>query len=208
MDLCIFVDINIFIEKMNHISVTSLQDFKEQLKSNPDLFLLIYKMGSEHSDCALTNLDAMKPENASTVFSVNVAEVRDVHPEYNITSAPTLIEFKRGVPARYLKGCHQEGALEAFFNPLSITGNAEGEKKQKQVIVYSTPTCSWCRTLKDYLKNNQIQFRDIDVSKDEKAATEMVKRSGQQGVPQSLIDGQVVVGFDRNRINSLLGINA
>ncbi|RCW36578.1 glutaredoxin domain-containing protein [Marinilabilia salmonicolor] len=208
MDLCIFVDINIFIEKMNHISVTSLQDFKEQLKSNPDLFLLIYKKGSEQSDCALTNLDAMKPENASPVFSVNVAEVRDVHPEYNITSAPTLIEFKRGVPARYLKGCHQEGALEAFFNPLSITGNAEGEKKQKQVIVYSTPTCSWCRTLKDYLKNNQIQFRDIDVSKDEKAATEMVKRSGQQGVPQSLIDGQVVVGFDRNRINSLLGINA
>jgi glutaredoxin-like YruB-family protein len=96
--------------------------------------------------------------------------------------------------------------LESFFKPSSVTTGTEDGKKQKQVIIYTTPTCSWCRTLKDYLKNNRINFREIDVTKDEKAATEMVKRSGQQGVPQSLIDGQVVVGFDRNRINTLLGI--
>ncbi|PWD99276.1 glutaredoxin family protein [Marinilabilia rubra] len=75
-------------------------------------------------------------------------------------------------------------------------------------MVYTTPTCSWCRTLKDYLTNNRIKFREIDVSKDEKAAADMVKRSGQQGVPQSLINGQAVVGFDRNKINSLLEIKA
>lgn len=193
---------------MKHISVTSLQDFKEKLKSHSHLFLLIYKKGSDQSDCALTNLETMSSDDTHTLFSVNVAEVRDVHPEYNINSAPTLIEFKKGTPSRYLKGCHQAGALKSFFHPNTLNSNSEKGRKQKQVIVYSTPTCSWCRTLKDYLKNNQIQFRDIDVSKDEKAAAEMVKRSGQQGVPQSLIDGQLVIGFDRNRINSLLGINA
>lgn len=137
---------------MKHTSITSLQDFKERLKSHPNLFLLVYKKGSEQSNCALSNLDAMKSDNATPVFSVNVAEVKDVHPEYNINSAPTLIEFKKETPARYLKGCHREGALEAFFNPHAIISNAKDNQRQKQVIVYSTPTCSWCRTLKDYLK--------------------------------------------------------
>lgn len=192
---------------MKHIAINSLSDFKEKLSAQPDLFLLIYKRGSEQSNCVLSNLEATNPPNSPVVFSANAAEVRDVHPEYDITSAPTLIEFRKGLPLRYLKGCHQHGVLEAFFNPTEASTNAGDHQKQKQVIVYTTPTCSWCKTLKDYLKSNQIRFKEIDVTKDNKAAEDMVRRSGQQGVPQSLINGQMVVGFDRNKINSLLGIN-
>ncbi|NOR87359.1 MAG: NrdH-redoxin [Bacteroidales bacterium] len=79
-------------------------------------------------------------------------------------------------------------------------------KAQKRVTVYSTPSCSWCTTLKKHLDHHGIKYRDIDISKDSKVAEEMTKRSGQQGVPQTDISGQMIVGFDKNKINSLLGI--
>jgi len=74
------------------------------------------------------------------------------------------------------------------------------------VKVYSTPTCPYCVTLKEYLKEHNIEFEDIDVSQDEKALNEMVKNSGQMGVPVVEINGEVVVGFNRDLINQLLGI--
>ena len=74
------------------------------------------------------------------------------------------------------------------------------------VTVYSTPTCSWCQLAKDHLRNHDISFDDIDVSMDMTRAREMVEKSGQYGVPVIDIDGEVIVGFDRGRIDSLLNI--
>ncbi len=74
------------------------------------------------------------------------------------------------------------------------------------VTVYSTPTCSWCHAVKDHLRSNQVTFSEVDVSVDAAKAREMVAKSGQYGVPVLDIDGQVVVGFDREKINALLGI--
>jgi len=74
------------------------------------------------------------------------------------------------------------------------------------VTVYSTPTCSWCHAVKDHLRSHQVSFADVDVSTDVARAREMVAKSGQYGVPVLDIDGQIVVGFDRERINGLLGI--
>jgi len=75
-----------------------------------------------------------------------------------------------------------------------------------KVIVYSTPTCPWCVRLKEWLKQNKVSFEDIDVSKDEKAAMEMVEKSGQMGVPVTEINGEIVVGFDVNALKKLLKI--
>ncbi|NLK22280.1 MAG: NrdH-redoxin [Epulopiscium sp.] len=74
------------------------------------------------------------------------------------------------------------------------------------IIVYSTPTCPFCHMVKNYLKKNNFEYKDIDVAKDQIAAEEMVKKSGQMGVPVIDIDGSIVVGFDREKINSLLGL--
>jgi len=74
------------------------------------------------------------------------------------------------------------------------------------VTVYSTPTCSWCQLAKDHLRNHGISFDDIDVSVDMTRAREMVEKSGQYGVPVIDIDGEIIVGFDRGRIDSLLQI--
>ncbi len=75
-----------------------------------------------------------------------------------------------------------------------------------QVVVFTTPTCSWCRTLKRYLVEKKVPFREIDVSRDQAAARDMVRRTGQMGVPVTLIDNRPVVGFDRPQIDRLLGL--
>lgn len=82
----------------------------------------------------------------------------------------------------------------------------EKKRRQPRVIVFSTPTCTYCTAAKRYFKEHQIKFRDVDVSKDPVAARDMVRRSGQQGVPQIDIGGRIIVGFDRPKINQLLGI--
>jgi len=75
------------------------------------------------------------------------------------------------------------------------------------VMVYSTPTCSWCQIAKQHLTDSGISFEDIDVSADMARAQEMVSKSGQMGVPVIDIDGEIIVGFDRARIDSLLEIH-
>ena len=76
----------------------------------------------------------------------------------------------------------------------------------KKVTVYSTPTCVYCKTLKSYLKSKAKDFEDIDVSKDEKQLQKMIKDSGQMGVPVVDIDGEVIIGFDKAKIDKLLNI--
>jgi glutaredoxin 3 len=75
------------------------------------------------------------------------------------------------------------------------------------VMVYSTPSCSWCQLAKEHLTTSGISFEDIDVSTDMTRAQEMVSKSGQMGVPVIDIDGEIIVGFDRARIDSLLEIH-
>ncbi|HLC65466.1 MAG TPA: glutaredoxin family protein [Candidatus Nanoarchaeia archaeon] len=75
-----------------------------------------------------------------------------------------------------------------------------------KVIVYSTPTCPWCHRAKEFLKEHNIKFEEVDVSKDEKAMQGMIKKSGQMGVPVIEINGKIVVGYDKDEISRLLKI--
>ncbi|MDW8325399.1 MAG: glutaredoxin domain-containing protein [Anaerolineales bacterium] len=79
-------------------------------------------------------------------------------------------------------------------------------KPQPRVIIFSTPTCAFCNQAKAYFRQRGIRFQDVDVSRDPAAARDMVRRSGQQGVPVIDIGGKIVVGFDRPKINQLLGL--
>ena len=73
------------------------------------------------------------------------------------------------------------------------------------VKVYSTPTCPYCKMTKEYLTSKGISYQDIDVSSDREAVQEMVRISGQMGVPVIVINGEPIVGFDKARIDSLTG---
>jgi glutaredoxin 3 len=73
-----------------------------------------------------------------------------------------------------------------------------------EVTVYTTPTCPYCRQVKEYLSRRLVPFREVNVAADRAAAMEMVRVSGQQGVPVTVIDGKAVVGFDRPGLDQLL----
>jgi glutaredoxin-like YruB-family protein len=79
-------------------------------------------------------------------------------------------------------------------------------KVQPKVIVFSTPTCSFCNAAKKYFREKGVKYTDIDVSRDQAAARDMVRRSGQMGVPVIDIGGRIVVGFNRPQIDQILGI--
>ncbi|ASW43522.1 glutaredoxin family protein [Clostridium isatidis] len=74
------------------------------------------------------------------------------------------------------------------------------------IKVYTTSTCPWCVKAKNYLKSNGISFEEVNVGLDQDAAREMVQKSGQMGVPVLDINGNIVVGFDKKRIDGILGL--
>lgn len=78
--------------------------------------------------------------------------------------------------------------------------------KNAKVKVFSTPTCPYCYMAKAYLKEKNVDFEDIDVSMNQKQAVEMVKKSGQMGVPQLWINDEVVIGFNKPVIDQLLAL--
>ncbi len=75
-----------------------------------------------------------------------------------------------------------------------------------RVLVFTTPTCPWCTRAKGYLRTRGVPFREIDVTRDAAAARDLVRRTGQMGVPVIEIDGRPIVGFDQRRIDALLGL--
>ena len=76
----------------------------------------------------------------------------------------------------------------------------------KKVTMYSTPWCVYCKMAKKYFNENKIEFTEHDVAADEKARDEMVKKTGQMGVPVIDIDGEFTIGFDQMRLKQLLGL--
>jgi glutaredoxin-like YruB-family protein len=75
------------------------------------------------------------------------------------------------------------------------------------VIIYTTPTCTWCKTAKKFFEEHKIAYKEIDVAADFTKAEEMVRRSGQTGVPVIEIDGEIVVGFDKPKLQELLNLD-
>jgi len=189
--------------------ILSYDQLISEISDKDRAYLLLYKKGSEQSDCSLKNLNEIDPvEGDLTIFTADVNKVRDIHSKYNITTVPTLLEFEKGKFVNVMKGCHEPGFYKSYFeNAVYSAKVAENTgKPQKRVTVYTTPTCSWCTTIKTHLKKNGIRYTEVDVSRDRNAAREMQRKSGQMGVPQTDINGEMIVGFDKSRINNLLGI--
>ena len=73
------------------------------------------------------------------------------------------------------------------------------------VKIYTTKTCPWCKKTKEFLKQNKIKYVEKDVSADQKSAQEMMKKSGQMGVPVLDINGKIIIGFDPEAIKKAVG---
>lgn len=188
--------------------ILSLTELRNVLKEQQDAYLLLYKEGAQQSDCAHQQyLRAAVSFNDRALLKADVTMVRDIHPEYGVQAVPVLLEFEGGRLKNIVKGCQQYDFYSRLFtHRFFITTAEKRQQAVNRVVVYSTPTCSWCTTLKRYLDEHRIAYSDVDVSSDQGKAEEMVKKSGQQGVPQTDINGSIVVGFDKTRINQLLNI--
>ena len=76
----------------------------------------------------------------------------------------------------------------------------------RKVIVYSTPTCIYCRLTKEWLGKNNIPFVDYDLSADAEKRDEIIEKTGQMGVPIIEIDNEFIIGFDKKKLSELLEI--
>ena len=79
-------------------------------------------------------------------------------------------------------------------------------KKDIKITLYKTQTCVYCHMAEDFLNSNKIKFKSIDLTSDAKAAQEMIKKSGQMGVPVIDIDGKIIIGFDKNALKKALDL--
>lgn len=76
--------------------------------------------------------------------------------------------------------------------------------KEKNIVIYTTPSCGFCKMAKSYFKENGVAYTEHDVVTDLSAREEMLKLSGQSGVPVITVDGEMVIGFDQGRLATLL----
>jgi glutaredoxin-like YruB-family protein len=163
---------------------------------------------SEISRKALPAFEAFAREQGERpVYVVDVGIVKSLHKRFGVSSVPTVLRMKGQSVLTKISGAETaEGyalALSSSTTPIKVPGASE---KQHRVRVYVTDTCPWCTRVKSYLRQHHVSFSEVNVQHDESAAREMVRRSGQQGVPQVDIDGRMIVGFDKARIDSLLGL--
>ncbi|HEX7651393.1 MAG TPA: glutaredoxin domain-containing protein [Candidatus Paceibacterota bacterium] len=78
----------------------------------------------------------------------------------------------------------------------------------KTVTIYSTPTCHFCQLSKDFFKENGVAYTEYNVASDLDKRQEMIQKSGQMGVPVIFVGDELVVGFDKDKLSSLLGVGA
>ena len=74
------------------------------------------------------------------------------------------------------------------------------------VKIYTTDTCKYCQLAKDYFKSNSIEYKEYNVAEDMEARSEMVKVSGQMRVPVISIDENIIIGFNKDEIDKVLGL--
>lgn len=73
-----------------------------------------------------------------------------------------------------------------------------------RVTIYGTSHCPWCHKAREFLIAHKVKFTDVNVEENEKSKKDMIKKSGQMGVPVIDIDGKIIVGFDETAIKKYL----
>jgi glutaredoxin-like YruB-family protein len=163
-------------------------------------------MASRATRPAFERFCADHPDQPAALVDVGVT--RDLHARYGVTAVPTVLLVKGDEVLRTIVGVQSPE-----FYARSLLGeagpakrDASGKPAPRRVTVYVTDTCPWCTRVKSYLRQNDVSYDEINVQRDPAAARKMVAKSGQQGVPQIEIDGSMIVGFDKGRIDSMLGL--
>jgi len=188
-------------------------DHLEQVKKKHRDFLMIAFWGqfSESAKRALGEWEEFAAEHEEIpLYVVDVERVKGAHKEFQVRSVPTVISLKEGELLNKVEGVESArfyGVRFAGAAPRRAGGGGTG-RVPRRVVVYSGPSCPACSQLKSYLRRHGVSYREVDISRDQSAAQRIARRSGQMAVPQTDIDGRLVVGFDKTKLDPLLGIQA
>ena len=188
----------------------SVEDFNSVNAKLDEKFLLLFvKRETDKSHQVYEIFKEFSKSNEEVdLYFVDVEKTKDIHSVVNVTSVPTVVLIEKGKVLKKVEGVNSINTYEALLFSSGIVSSGENGESVKNVILYTTPTCPHCTTIKSYLRKNRVYFREVDVAADQKAAQDLMNRSGQAGVPQTEINGQIVVGADIVKLNQLLGINA
>ncbi len=189
---------------MHFVKVKDLEELKSHLKGSEKNFILFVKEGSDGSQCALDHLGQVEDDNK--ILVVDVAFAKGIHPHFGVDSVPTFLIWEDDKIRNRVKGCQSPVFYKKLISGEGTSVKGANGKPQKRVVVYSTPTCPYCNKLKQYLNKHGIRYTDVNVASNPQAAEEMVRKSGQRGVPQTDINGQIIIGFDVPKISRLLEI--
>lgn len=180
------------------------QNFKEEVLNFKGVVLVdFYADWCNPCKFLSPTLEALEGEmnDPEIKFSkINVDQNQQLAGQYGVMSIPTVILFKDGKMVE-----QKVGALpkDEYKKSLEAAKLYDSSNQANEVTVFTTPTCPYCRVAKEYLKGKNITFKEVDVSNDMIQAMKMVERSGQMGVPQIWVNNQVVVGFDKPRLDAL-----
>ncbi|MCA9609935.1 MAG: hypothetical protein KC619_30270 [Myxococcales bacterium] len=154
------------------------------------------------------HFEAFAKESGARCLVVDLGVAKGAHRRLGVKTVPTAVTVRAGQVIREAAGRTTAEGYARSLVPSDAAPTATGTDapRRPRVVVYTTPSCAWCTRLKTYLRKQHVVFREIDVSRDANAAAELQRRSGQMGVPQTDIGGQIVVGFDQARIDRLLGL--
>lgn len=151
-----------------------------------------------------------------TIFSMALilAAALCVSATATLSDAATLYRWVDEQGVVHVSGNPPEGKMEVAQ---AVVGEAEakgpgagpaGEKKEFRIrpaeaTIYTTPTCPWCHKAKAWFRDKKIRYKEVDVTTDKSGLEEMVRISGQTGVPVIVVGGEVIVGFNQNRLNEI-----
>jgi glutaredoxin-like YruB-family protein len=190
-----------WIESKNHFK--QIQGEHKKL-----LILLFYADFSSNAKRALKELENFSIENKKIpVFVINVEKIQEIHKLFGVVNVPTVLVSQNGKTVRRIEGVESAQFYARILSNASPSQYKSREKKEyHQVVVYTSSGCPACSVAKTHFRRLGINFSEIDISRDEHAAEGLVRRTGNRSVPQIFIDGQLVVGFDRTKIDKLLSI--
>lgn len=164
---------------------------------------------SDKSRAAWPNFQAFCERHPDLpVFVVDVGRVKDIHRRLGVTLVPTVVTLQGDAVIQQVVGVRSVAEYEATLHGQARTASnaSGGSRPSHRVVVYTGAHCPWCTRVKAYLRQRNVPFTEVDVSRDPAAAQALVRKTGQTGVPQLDIDGRYVIGFDKARIDALLGL--
>jgi thioredoxin 1 len=151
----------------------------------------------------MEELDRENKDRDVAYAKVNVDENQELAAAFGVMSIPTVVFLKDGKVAAKKIGVQEK---QDYLKAVESAKSFDPANVKRDVTVFTTPTCPYCHMAKDYLKSRNIPFKDVDVSKDQTMAREMINKSGEMGVPQLWIGEEVVIGFNKPAIDMALNL--